>query len=162
MLQKACATLMSLALVVTTLGPLQSETLPAGTSVVVKLSEKVSSATHKKGDTINFTVVSDVTLNGRKIIATGAPVTGTVINASKRFILGIGGQLDIRVDKVQAVDGTWVPLQYTQGEHSGSSLVSIICGVVCCCIFFFIPGKDVSIEKDKIFETKVVSPTTTK
>ncbi len=133
-------------------------TVPAGTKVLVKTVEVVSSAVQKKGDTINMVAAADVVVNGQKVIAAGAPALALVQNASKRFIAGIGGQLDIQVQKVQATDGTWIPLEYVKGEHSGSSLVSVVLTVVCCICFIFIPGKDVSIEKGTIFESTVVSP----
>ena len=136
--------------------------VPVGTKVLVKTTDVVSSATVKKGDTVSMVAAADVIVNGQKVIADGALATGVVTNASKRFIAGIGGQLDIQVQKVQAIDGTWIPLDYEKGEHNGSSLVSIILTVVCCICFVFIPGKDVSIEKGTIFETVVVSPAAAK
>jgi len=134
-----------------------SVAVAAGTSVIARLDQEVSSATQKKGDSIALSVAQDVMIGGKKVFAAGAPVKGTVENASKRFIAGIGGQIDIKVDQAQAVDGSWVPVEYVQGAHNGSSLVSVVLTVVCCCVFIFIPGKDVSIPKGTLFETKVVN-----
>jgi hypothetical protein len=131
--------------------------VPAGTKIVTRLEEKVGSATHKKGDVINLTVTQDTFVDGKKVFAAGAPAKGVVHNASKRFIAGIGGNLDIRVEQAQAVDGTWIPVHFMKGDHSGSSLVSVILTVVCCCVFIFIPGKDVAIEKGTLFEVTVVN-----
>jgi len=141
---------------------LAAVTIPAGTSVMVKTTQVVSSATQKKGDVVSMEAAADVMVDGQKVIAVGAPATATVMNASKRFIAGIGGQLDIQVDKVQAVDGSWVPLKYVKGEHSGSSLTSIVLTVICCICFVFIPGKDVSVDKGTIFEATVSAPTSVK
>jgi hypothetical protein len=157
MFRKVTAVLTSLVVTTTLLTPAQAISVPAGTKVATRLEEKISSATHKKGDAINLAVTQDVFVDGKKVFAANAPAKGTVVNASKRFIAGIGGNLDIRVEQAQAVDGTWIPVQFVKGEHDGSSLVSVILTVVCCCVFIFIPGKDVSIEKGTLFETTVVS-----
>ncbi len=142
------------------ISPVQAErlTLPKDSAVIVKLAETVSSGTHKKGDKISLFVVTDVIQNGKTVIKANTPVTGTVESAAKRFLAGIGGQLEISVDQVAAVDGTIVPLKFTKETHNGSSLMSIILTYCCCILFVFIPGKNVSIEKDTIFNAVTLSP----
>jgi hypothetical protein len=138
-------------------GQAGSVTVPQGTSVIVKLTDTVSSATHKKGDAIALAVVSDVQVGGKNVIATGAPVKGTVESASKRFIAGIGGQIEISVNEVKAVDGTAVPLKFSKETHNGSTLVAAVVAVICCCCAWLIPGKDVSIEKGTLFDAVTLS-----
>jgi hypothetical protein len=133
-------------------------TVPQGTPVIVKLLETVSSATHKKGDSISLAVVGDVLVNGKKVIASGTPVKGTVESAAKRFIAGIGGQIEISVNEVKAEDGTLVPLKFTKETHNGSTLVAAVVAVICCCCFWLIPGKDVTIDKDSLFDAATLSP----
>lgn len=139
---------------------LQAETvsIPKGTPVIVKLLETVSSGTQKQGDAISLAVVSDVIVDGKKVIAAGTPVKGKVESAAKRFIAGIGGQIEISVNEVKAVDGTLVPLHFSKETHNGSTLVAAIVAVVCCCCAWLIPGKDVSIENGSLFDAVTLSP----
>jgi len=138
----------------------QAVTIPQGTPVIVKLKDTVSSATHKQGDLIALTVVSDVMVEGKKVIAAGTAVKGTVESAAKRFIAGIGGQIEISVNEVKAVDGTVVPLKFSKETHNGSTLVAAIVAVVCCCCAWLIPGKDVTIEQGALFDAVTLSPVT--
>lgn len=156
--------ILALSLIVTFLStPIQtaaeSMQIPANTQVLIKLLEEVSSATHKKGDKIKCETAADVVIQGKKVIAAGTPVDAQVENASKRFIAGIGGQLDITVEKTTSVNGAPVPLQFKKGEHKGSSALPVVMSFVCCICALFFPGKDVSIEKDSIFTATTVGPT---
>ena len=83
---------------------------------------------------------------------------GTVESAAKRFIAGIGGQIEMSVNEVKAVDGTVVPLKFSKETHNGSTLVAAVVAVVCCCCAWLIPGKDVSIDKDTLFDAATLSP----
>jgi len=52
--------------------------VPAGTRISVSLTTPVSSKTNRRGDRIEGTVVSDVMIDGKVAIPTGAAVSGTV------------------------------------------------------------------------------------
>jgi len=119
----------------------QEVTLPQGTPVIVKLMETVSSATAKKGDRVSLSVVSDVQVSGKTVITAGTSVQWTVESAAKRFIAGIGGQIDISVNEVKAIDGAVVPLKFSKESHNGSTLVAAVVAVVCCCCAWLIRGK---------------------
>ena len=151
---------LAVSLLLQSLSPLRAEkvSIPQGTPVIIKLMEAVSSGTHKKGDAVSFTVVTDVLVNGKKVIAAGTPVKGIVESAAKRFIAGIGGQIQISVNEVKAVDGTPVAVKFSKETHNGSTLVAAIVAVVCCCCAWLIPGKDVTIDKDSLFDTVTLSP----
>jgi hypothetical protein len=140
----------------------ESLAIPAGTPVIVQLAEEVNSGTHKKGDRVKLSVVSDVVVQGKTVIKAGTAAEGTVESAAKRFFAGIGGQIEISVDNTKAVDGTTVPLQFKKETHGGSSLVSIVLTLVCCCCFVFIPGENVKIDKGTIFNATVLGPTETR
>jgi len=131
--------------------------IPADTGVIIKLMEPLSSGTHKKGDTVKMEVAQDVYVKGKKVIAAGTPVVAVVQDASKRFIAGIGGYLKLNVQSVKTVSGTVVPLKLTEESTGKATLWSIICTVVCCCIFIFIPGDDVSIETGKLYNATTAS-----
>ncbi len=140
-------------------GQAENVLIPAGTPVIVKLSDEVSSRTHKKGDRVNLEVVTDVIVQGKTVIKAGTPAEGQVESAAKRFFAGIGGQIEISVQSTKAINGVTIPLEFKKETHGGSSLVSIILTVVCCCIFVLIPGKNVSIEKGTLFNATVLGPT---
>src|SRR5688500_18850796 len=101
-MKKLSAVIIAMSLCLTSFAtPVRAANVPVGTKVLVRLEEKVSSATYKKGDILNMRVAADVAVDGKKVIAAEAPATAVVMNASKRFIAGIGGNLDIQVQIVQ-------------------------------------------------------------
>ena len=67
-MKRNVAWILALSLILQQAIPLRAETVtvPAGTSVIVKLLETVSSATQKKGDSVSLSVVSDVLVGGKR------------------------------------------------------------------------------------------------
>ncbi|MFN4256944.1 MAG: hypothetical protein ACK4Q5_18235 [Saprospiraceae bacterium] len=81
--------------------------LRAGTSVTLTLNQAVDPTTVSIGNALDFMVRNDVTVNGKVLIATGAPAIGIVRN------IEVKGQtiiLTIAAEGVQAVDGQTVNL----------------------------------------------------
>jgi len=52
--------------------------VPAGTSVAVKLDKELSTATAKAGDAWSGTLVEDVSADGKIVFSAGTPVSGVV------------------------------------------------------------------------------------
>ncbi len=81
--------------------------LRAGTSVTLTLNQAVDPTTVAIGNALDFMVRNDVTVNGKVLIAAGAPALGIVRN------IEVKGQtiiLTIAAEGVQAVDGQTVNL----------------------------------------------------
>ena len=84
-------------------------TLPAGTVVSLQLNQEVNSDEFFVGNSIDFMVRSNVTVNGKVLIAAGTFAEGT-ITAVKNSCDGQCPQITIKVDNVQAVDGQRINL----------------------------------------------------
>jgi hypothetical protein len=79
-------------------------TLRSGTVVSLTLNEEISTDEVYVGNSIDFTVRSNVTVNGQVLIAAGTIAEGQVKKV-KRACNGKCPEITIVVDNVQAVDG---------------------------------------------------------
>ena len=82
-------------------------TLPAGTTVVLELAQRVSPKSVAVGNAIRLKVRDNVKFNGKVLIASGSTVIGKVIavKCSKGE-----ASITIAVEDAKAVDGTMVKL----------------------------------------------------
>lgn len=96
-----------------------------GLSVALVLDETISSNEPGiKGKSINLRVLSDIRVDGITVIAAGARATARVTSArssdaGKSF-------LEFKPERVQAVNGEWVPLKSPDLGKSGSSTEPVI------------------------------------
>ncbi|RYU94284.1 serine/threonine protein kinase [Emticicia agri] len=96
-----------------------------GLSVAVVLDETISSNDPGiRGKSINLRVLNDIRVDGIVVIAAGARATGKVTSArssdaGKSF-------LEFRPERVQAVNGDWVPLRSPDLGKSGSSTEPVV------------------------------------
>lgn len=82
--------------------------LPAGTALSVKLNQTVEANEVEIGNAIEFIVKSNVTVNGKVVIAAGSIAEGTVKNVEKtcnKCKRDYCSKLELAVETVQAVDG---------------------------------------------------------
>lgn len=84
-------------------------TLPAGTVVSLQVNEEINSDEFFVGNTIDFMVRSNVTVNGQVLIAAGTFAEG-MITSIKNSCNGQCPEITIAVENVQAVDGQRVNL----------------------------------------------------
>lgn len=85
-------------------------TLTAGTTVSFTLNEDLDPTTLSAGNAIDFMVRSNVTVNGKVVIAAGAIAEGWV----KKVTSGCNGQcslITVTVENVQTVDGQRINLR---------------------------------------------------
>ena len=68
--------------------------IPAGTSLQVRIIEKLSSETANLGDQFHGTLAAPVTVNGKKLFAKGTDVTGAVVNVERSGRLLVVGRRD--------------------------------------------------------------------
>jgi serine/threonine protein kinase len=73
------------------------------------------------GRVLHFEVSRDFTISGTLVIAKGAAVSGEVVDAGKKGILGTGirgGKPTFRLTQVSAADGTLLKITAKPGRHS--------------------------------------------
>lgn len=130
-------------------------TLLDGTAVKLRLSENLTSATAKAGQSVPFEVLEEVDVQGMPVIAKGAQALATVTLAESKKSMGRAGKLDVNVDSVRLVDGEKAALSATRNEKGGGHTGAMAAGMVATAIVFFpaaplllfIHGKDITIPK---------------
>ena len=104
-------------------------TLRAGTIVSLEVREELTSENVEVGNIVELMVRSNVTVNGRVIIAAGALAEGEVTSVTKDC-RGCQEMIQITVRNAQAVDGQrlWLrsaPLKKTARRTSTSAVINI-------------------------------------
>lgn len=97
-------------------------TLPAGTLILMELAEQIESDRMTIGQLVKFKVSTDVTVDGKIAIRTGAFAYGRVKSISPSTYNN-PEEINFEVTSVQAVDGQQVALngadQIIKGQFSG-------------------------------------------
>jgi hypothetical protein len=132
-----------------------------GTTVVVGLTEPLSSGSANENDQVALVVKHDVVVNGVVVIAAGANGHATVTSVARAGGNGSGGKIAMSVDWVYSVDGGKVALSQTnhasengdnKGAASTATLLSwALLGPLGFFAHNFVRGHDVSIGTDKSF-----------
>jgi len=96
-------------------------TVPAGTQVSVKLNSSYSTKTTALGSPVNAELASDLVVDGRRVAAAGAPISGSVTevtSGSKK----IGAVPALKIDFTQLVvaDGRAVPVNIRINQKGAS------------------------------------------
>jgi PEGA domain len=129
--------------------------LEDGTPVKLRLTRNLSSGTDKKGDTVDFEVMEDVSVNGTVVIPRGGIAWATITEAQPKRRMGRGGKLDVNIDSVRLRDGEKIPLRAVKenkgGGHVGAMTGAMVAtGIVffpAAPLFLFMHGKDINIPK---------------
>lgn len=117
--------------------------MKATTIVVVKSNTKLTSKQLKTGQQLILSVAMDVTVKGKKVITTGAPVICLVESAESAGMVGQAGRLTISIQSTTAVDGTAIALTgnfYTKGESKTGESVAV--GVLLCPLALLCKGDE--------------------
>ena len=80
----------------------------------------LSSADAKTGDTIDFELLEDVTVDNLVVIARGATAIGTITEAEHKRRMARGGKLDIAIDYVRLVDDEKAVPPSSQGTKAAT------------------------------------------
>lgn len=72
-------------------------TIPAGTTLTVKLGQALGSKVSQAGQSFNATLAHDVAVNGQTIIPAGASATGTVVSAQPLGRFKGGALLEVQL-----------------------------------------------------------------
>jgi len=70
-----------------------------------------------EGDAVRFKVAREVRVGDTVVIPRGAEAIGAIVDGAKKKILGFGGRITFRLEKVDAVDGQKLAIRATQAQH---------------------------------------------
>jgi hypothetical protein len=123
--------------------------------VKLRINRTISSSDSKVGDTVDFEVLQDVSVNGTPVISKGGIAYATITEAQAKRRMGRAGKLDINIDYVKLVSGEKAALRAIKDVQGGSHVVGMTAGIVATSLvffpaapfFLFMHGKDISIPK---------------
>ena len=82
-------------------------TVPAGTTLTVRLRQTLSSKTNKPGDSFSATVTSPVSVGGKTVIPAGSTAHGKVLNAKKQGAFKGAADLALELTSVSVNGATY-------------------------------------------------------
>ena len=85
-------------------------TLRGGTMIPIETSSIISSKNAVVGEKINLKTTYAVRAGGETVIPPGSSVQGKIVSVTKRKSVGKPGEVTIKAESVQAIDGTFIPL----------------------------------------------------
>ena len=129
--------------------------LEDGTPVKLRLSRSVSSADAHVGDSVDFEVLEEVSINGTVVVPKGGLALGTVTEAQPKRRMARGGKLDMNIDSVRLADGEKAALRAVKESKGGGHTGAMTAGIVATGLlvwpaapfFLFMHGKDVTVPK---------------
>ncbi len=134
-----------------------SITLQEGTVVRVELLETLDSRLAKVGDLVNLRVNEDVEVDGTLVIKRGTEVTGRVTVSQASKMIGKKGMLDFTIDYTKSITGKNIRLNTTTNGGEGKSATGgvIAAAVIVSPLFLLAKGKNVTVEKGRVFSAYV-------
>jgi predicted lipid-binding transport protein (Tim44 family) len=133
--------------------------LEEATPVKLRFNRTVSSADAHVGDTVDFEVLQDISVNGTLVIPKGGFAFGTVTEAQPKRRMARGGKLEINIDYVKLLSSEKAALRAVKGGKGGGHTGAMTAGIVATGIvffpaaplFLFIHGKDITMPKGAEF-----------
>ena len=107
------------------------------TPVALQLEETISSAHARVGDRLSFQVVRDVTVEGFTVIPAGSTASGSLARVHGRRMLGMGGNLVLKLDSVELANGERVALRARKEVKGTSHTWRMAAGMAITSIFYF-------------------------
>lgn len=137
----------------------QEVTLPAGTRIDLETVSTVSSEKIQVGESVDFKVRADVTVDGKVVVRAGSIAKGVVMSSKKARGIGREGSIEVQVKSVQAVDGKSIPLSGSGIARQGDdkSTLSIVLGIFVCLLFLLLKGKNGEIPAGSATDAIVAS-----
>ena len=122
--------------------------LPNNTPVTIQANSIYTPDSLTVGDSVDFSTVNAITLNGKTVIAAGSPVTAAVQKAHKRGRIGIPAEIVLGDFYTVPTKGTKVPLTGTISKRAKSKIaLSVTLSLVVIPLFLLMKGKDTAIEQ---------------
>ena len=121
----------------------------------MRINRTISSADAHVGDTVDFEVLEDISVNGTLVIPKGGLAFATVTEAQAKRRMARGGKLDINIDYVKLLSSDKAALRAVKDMSGGGHTGAMVGGMVATSIvffpaapfFLFMHGKDTSIPK---------------
>src|SRR3979411_1312547 len=111
--------------------------LEEATPIKLRFNRTVSSADAHAGDTVDFEVLQDISVNGTPVISKGGFAFGTVTEAQPKRRMARGGKLEINIDYVKLVSTEKGALRAVKGGKGGGHTGYMTAGIVGAGILFF-------------------------
>jgi len=129
--------------------------LEDGTPIKMRINRTISSGDAHVGDTVDFEVLEDISVNGTLVIPKGGLAFATVTEAQSKRRMARGGKLDINIDYVKLISSEKAALRAVKDMKGGGHTGAMVGGMVATSIvffpaapfFLFMHGKDISIPK---------------
>lgn len=129
--------------------------LEDGTPVKLRINRTISSADAHVGDTVDFEVLEEVSVNGTVVVPKGGLAFATVTEAQAKRRMARGGKLDINIDYVKLISSDKAALRAVKDMKGGGHTGAMVGGMVATSLvffpaapfFLFMHGKDISIPK---------------
>jgi hypothetical protein len=137
--------------------------LEDATPIRLRFNRTVSSADAHVGDTVDFEVLQDLSVNNTLVIRKGGLAFGTVTEAQPKRRMARGGKLEINIDYVKLADSNKAALRAVRGG-SGGGHTGVMTGAIVATgiiffpaapFFLFMHGKDITIPKGAEFTAYV-------
>jgi hypothetical protein len=96
-------------------------TLPAGTSVAIRLAEKLSTDHNYAGDTFRATLDNSIIMDGFIIAEKGSKVLGRIVKADKPGKFSGLAELSLVLTELNTTDGQRVPVHTNESLRKGPS-----------------------------------------
>lgn len=122
-------------------------TVTEGLEFTTQTLEFLTSETATVGEAVRLEVDNNVVVNGAIVVAAGAPVRGTIASVSKAGRMGKSGNISIRVESAETVDGQRLRLRATKAQGSDDATGSTIAlSLIVSPLFLFRKGNDVAYQ----------------
>ncbi|MBU1319435.1 MAG: hypothetical protein KKH67_09610 [candidate division Zixibacteria bacterium] len=119
----------------------QEVTVPAGTVVSFTTSEVISPKVLHVGDRVNLRVTYDVIVDDIVVIKAGTKAVAEVTESTTSGAVGKPAKIGISIKRVEAVDGSTVPLYGTRLAEGESKVgTAVIVTILCCVLGLLIKG----------------------
>jgi hypothetical protein len=137
--------------------------LEDATPVRLRFNRTVSSSDAHVGDTVDFEVLQDLSVNNTLVIPKGGLAFGTVTEAQPKRRMARGGKLEINIDYVKLLDSNKAALRAVKSGSGGGHTGAMTAGIVAAGIvffpaapfFLFMHGKDITMPKGAEFTAYV-------
>ncbi len=133
--------------------------IPAGTSVTLRIKQPVSSRTAKRGDLFEIELVNDIYLGATPVILAGTKGMAQVVHASPKGFGGRAGELIVAARYLEA-GGRRIVLRKTKfssagSDNAGAAIATTIAAPV---IGLFVTGTSVDLPVGGIIVAETAEP----
>lgn len=135
--------------------------IPVGTRVLLRVEEDLTPQTKGVGDKVPLSVMNDVIIEGKTVIAAGAPGIGEITISSKQGVVGAAAEIAFKTLYVTAVDGQNLLIDGSLQVKGKSKMAeSIIVTILCCILALLATGQKAEIKKGTTLTAMALSPST--